>query len=106
DSLEKENLSDYDCQDDIDTFKSTFEKLFYKAGLDKDESSIKDTNSFKDLFLQIREKCEDLQNDFVVKYLSKLLLGDRNLPYGGPITRYQNFLLPLIKSLKKTSFLK
>ncbi|MBD1421626.1 ORC-CDC6 family AAA ATPase [Sphingobacterium chuzhouense] len=106
DSLEKEDLKAYDNQDEINTFKSTFEKLFYKAGLDREDASINPTSSFNDLFMQIREKCEDLQNDFVVKYLSKLLVGDSNLPYGGPIARFQNFLLPLIKALKKTSFLR
>ncbi|MGJ1365765.1 ORC-CDC6 family AAA ATPase [Sphingobacterium spiritivorum] len=106
DSLEKEDLSAYNCQDEINVFKNTFEKLFYKAGLEKEEASITATNSFNNLFLQIREKCEDLQNDFVIKYLSKLLVGDSNLPYGGPIARYQNFLLPLIKALKNTSFLR
>lgn len=106
DSLEKEDLDNYNNLDEISVFKSTFEKLFYKAGLDREDALLEETTSFKNIFLQIREKCEDLQNDFVVKYLSKLLVGDRNLPYNGPIARYQNFLLPLIKALKKATFLR
>lgn len=105
-SLSNENYTDYK-----DYFKPTlnyynvFKTLLKKTGWQGEIPLNESLTSINDIFSALYNVCSELQTEFVVNYLSRLLCSDDNLPYNGPLCLYMNFLLPLIKELKKLNFL-
>lgn len=105
DSLSKEDYSQFSIeQKTITEFASFFVGLLKKAGYTSDVN-IDFLKSINDVFTQINTICSDIQTNFVIEYLSKLICGNNQLPYLGPLCLYQNFLLPILKKIKEFNFL-
>lgn len=105
DSLNKEDYSDIKIEaDTLKEFQTYFYNLLKKTGYESSEK-ISEKKTASDLFAEIRDVCLDIQSDFIINYLSRLICGDSKLPYNGPLCLYQNFLFPLLKRVNEFSFL-
>ncbi len=105
DCLSKEDFTKYTIDNgNLIDFLTFFKTLLKKAGY-ANEVDTKDIKSANDAFSIIYNTCSDMQTDFVIGYLSKLICGNQSLPYMGPLCLYQNFMLPLLKKLKDFDFL-
>lgn len=105
DALAKEDYSDYEIDSEfITSFITFFSKLIKKTGFDV-ESDFFNSTTINEVFEKIHLICSDMQSDFVINYLSRLICGDNNLSYLGPLCLYQNFLLPILKKIREFKFL-
>lgn len=105
DSLAKEDYSTVTIDPtDIKKFADFFQTTLLKTGF-QDEIDVSSATCINDLFTLIYSKCSEIQTDFIIKYLSKLICGNTKLPYLGPLCLYQNFLLPILKAIREFDFL-
>lgn len=104
DALSKEDFRDYSIEGELlSDFQSTFYNLLKKTGYESEITS--QHNTPNKLFTEIKDVCSELQADFIIKYVARLICGDSQLPYNGPICLYQNFLFPLLKKVGEFPFL-
>lgn len=105
DALAKEDYSDYEIDSEfIESFIIFFSKLIKKTGFNV-ESDFFNSITINEVFEKIHLICSEMQSDFVINYLSRLICGDNNLSYLGPLCLYQNFLLPILKKIREFKFL-
>ena len=105
DSLSKEDYSQFDINEKtVHEFIIFFLGILKKAGY-LNETDLIESKTITEVFSKIHSICSEIQTQFVIDYLSKLLCGDSKLPYLGPLCLYQNFLLPILKRIKDFSFL-
>lgn len=105
DSLSKEDFSQFDINEQVkDEFVSFFCNILKKAGY-SNEIDFTNAKSITEIFAKVHLICSEIQTEFIINYLSKLLCGNSSLPYIGPLCLYQNFLLPILKKIKDFSFL-
>src|SRR5690606_8948656 len=105
DSLAKEDFSGYQISNEVvNDFLDFFKTLLAKSGYEN-EYFFNKANSIKEAFELMHKICSEIQTDFVISYLSKLLCGNQGLSYLGPLCLYQNFLLPILKKIKEFQFL-
>lgn len=105
-SLSKEDYSAYtnDYKYVVDYYKN-FTKILLKTGWQGEITPIESLLTISEIFNSISNLCSELQTEFIINYLSKLICSNDNLPYNGPLCLYMNFLLPLIKDLRRLNFL-
>lgn len=105
DSLAKEDYSQFEIgESEILDFSIFFVGLLQKSGYKK-HIDVNSLNTINEAFDLIHQTCSDIQTDFVIEYLSKLICGNDQLPYLGPLCLYQNFLLPILKKIRDFKFL-
>ncbi|WP_342648557.1 hypothetical protein [Mucilaginibacter sp. CSA2-8R] len=105
DSLAKEDYSEFEVDAQIvEDFASFFSAILKKTGYTGD-FNFENCENISEVFAAIHLLCSEIQTEFVVDYLGKLLCGNTKLPYLGPLCLYQNFLLPILKRIKDFSFL-
>lgn len=106
DTLSKENYSNYSkaTSEVYSLYKETV-KLFKKVGYNEQIEELNENETINNYFLSIKDICSKIQSDFFDLYLTRIILGNGNLPYTGALCLYSNFLFPILKFIQKLSFL-
>jgi hypothetical protein len=106
-SLSELNIEDPQG-DNLNAFKNILLKDFYNAlsycGWQGDIKSPDDLNTVKDCLEEMLTVCKGIYSD-VKTYLRKLSFEDKIIPYDKALCGYNDFLLPLLRSLKKMPFM-
>ncbi|GAB6013394.1 ORC-CDC6 family AAA ATPase [Viscerimonas tarda] len=106
DALSKEDYSKYsEFTDEVFALYKETIKLLKKAGYNGNFQELNEASSILEYFMSIKNICSDIQSDFFDSYLTKIILGNNNLPYTGVLCLYSNFLFPILKKIQNLSFL-
>ena len=92
------------CTQEVEQFYNDIITIIKKSGYQNQIKS-PDSHDARIYFTELVEICTTLLTDFSINYLSRLIFSSEGLAYKGPICLYLNFLLPIIKMIKKLSFL-
>lgn len=107
DALANEDFTNYPTskEDAINFYNKVFLGKLRLTGW-KDNLEVKtDFGSGNEVFSEIREICSSLQSFFTRDFVVKLSLNPVMINYEGALCLYSDFLLPLIKAIRKLGFM-
>ncbi len=106
DTLSKEDYSQYQQHtEEVKTLYHSTRKLLKKCGYTENIPDITKEATIQEYFTALNDLCGNIQSDFFSSYLARIVLGNSQLPYIGPLCLYSNFLSPIITLIKELSFL-
>ncbi len=106
-SLENEDYTSYDTAKNEATefYNKVFLSKLKLTGWKENLESRTDFTSANDVFNAITEICSIMQSAFTRDFVIKLSLNPEMINYTGALSLYSDFLLPLIRSIKKFTFM-
>lgn len=107
DALSKENFSEFDnCKSDVYKIYSDTISVIKKSGhIDITSEIYGDDKTINDYFKSLNDICSELNINFRIEYLTKLMFSSESLNYNGPLCLYVNFLSPIIKKIRSLEFM-
>lgn len=86
-------------------YNHVFIKRLINSGWQKEESDQIELQNTNSVFEQMKIICETMQSKFVHNYVRDLTNKLKPIPYLGPLCLYFDFLFPILKEIRKFSFL-
>jgi len=86
-------------------YENIFLKLLKYAKWNKAEKLPSDLNNFKDIFFYMKDVFSEINREFTLEFLYKLICAEGPMPYNGPICTFSDFLLPLLAGVKELTFM-
>ena len=83
--------------------KNDFKQELVFAGCEI-EIELKENSSIDDILKALNVTLRNISSTFQINYLNKLIGVESPVPYNGPILLFRDFILNIIRSLKKYSF--
>lgn len=107
DALANEDFTNYEKSKNeaVNFYNKVFISKLKLAGWKENLETRNDFNSANEVFTEIREICSALQSFFTRNFVVKISLNPEMITYEGALCLYSDFLLPIIRTIRKFEFM-
>jgi hypothetical protein len=86
-------------------YNETFIKVLKYSNWKNTGTLPQDINSIKNIFINIKEVCSEINNEFTMNFLYQLICAEGPMPYRGAICTFLDFLYPMLEKIKELPFM-